>query len=287
MKIGVIDIGSNSVRLALLADGKTLYKRLKTTRLGAGLSFGSELDAQAIERTAQAVFLFMREAEGDGAEKVYAFATAAVRSATNREVFLSRVKKLCGMEVEVISGEKEAALGILGALGGGDGGIIDVGGASTEVTVRQNGKTVYAKSVNIGTVRLHDLADRNREKLLNAIEDKLPEYGEFTCGGVKMYAIGGTASRLASIKHDLKIYRPEITDGTTLTLEEVEKLSEKLLTLSVEEIRATTICTKSADVVGGGCLLMYCLMKKFGISEVTVSEKDNIEGYYMYLGGAR
>ncbi len=51
--------------------------------------------------------------------------------------------------------------------------------------------------------------------------------------------------------------------------------------MPVEEIRKTTICTNSADIVGGGCLLMYSVMKHFGIDKITVSESDNLEGYYM------
>ena len=282
MRIGVIDVGSNSVRLAVMSDGKTLYKRLETTRLGAGLSFSDKLSDDAIERTAQAICNFKRAAIADGAEKVHVFATAAVRSASNREKFLSRVTELCGLTVDVISGEKEAQLGLSGALGNSDGGIIDVGGASTEVTVRQSGKIIYTKSVNVGTVRLHDLARRDRAKLESVISEKLADYGDFSCAGYDMYTIGGTASRLASVKHGIKTYTPEISDGTTLTLEEVENLAQKLLTMSVEEIRATTICTNSADVVGGGCLLMYSVMKKFKIDKITVSERDNLEGYYMY-----
>ena len=59
------------------------------------------------------------------------------------------------------------------------------------------------------------------------------------------------------------------------------------MTMPVEEIRATTICTTSADIVGGGCLLMYSVMKHFGIEKITVSESDNLEGYYMLKEGAK
>lgn len=55
MKISVIDVGSNSVRLMVMADGKTLYKRLDTTRLGEGLATSGVLKPEAIERTARAV----------------------------------------------------------------------------------------------------------------------------------------------------------------------------------------------------------------------------------------
>ena len=140
MTIAIIDIGSNSVRLMLWADGKTLFKKLKSTRLGEGLSFAPRLLPEACERTAQAVAEFVKDARLDGAERVYAFATAAVRCAENGAVFTNMVMDTCGLEVDVLSGEREAQMGLCGALGNSDGGIIDVGGASTEVTLRVNGK---------------------------------------------------------------------------------------------------------------------------------------------------
>lgn len=286
MKISAIDIGSNSVRLALVSDGKTLYKRIRTTRLGEGLSFSGLMKDEAIERTALAVADFVNCAKAEKTDKLYAFATAAVRSASNKAQFLARVKELCGLEIDVISGETEAKIGILGALGNSDGGIIDVGGASTEVTFRAGGRTVYSKSVNVGTVRLFDLAARNKQKLLRIISEKIEEYGEFSAENVNMRAIGGTATRLAAIKHRLLQYAPEVTDGTNFTVGELEKYADGLLSTPVEIIRANTICSASAEVIGGGCLLLAEIMKKFKIKSLTVSERDNLEGYIIYKEGA-
>lgn len=286
MKISAIDIGSNSVRLALVSDGKTLYKRIRTTRLGEGLSFSGSMKDEAIERTALAVADFVNRAKAEKTDKLYAFATAAVRSASNKAQFLARVKELCGLEIDVISGETEAKIGILGALGNNDGGIIDVGGASTEVTFRAGGRTVYSKSVNVGTVRLFDLAARNKQKLLRIISEKIEEYGEFSAENVNMRAIGGTATRLAAIKHNLLQYTPEVTDGTNFTVGELEKYADGLLSTPVEIIRANTICSASAEVIGGGCLLLAEIMKKLKIKSLTVSERDNLEGYIIYKEGA-
>lgn len=286
MKISIIDVGSNSVRLAMLADGKTLYKRLKTTRLGGGLSLTGKLSAEAVERTAQAVSDFKFFAESESAEKVCVFATAAVRSASNRSLFLNRVKELCGLEVDVISGEDEARCGLLGALKGGDGGIIDVGGASTETSVCFGGKTIYSKSIDIGTVRLYDVASRDKDKLKKAIAEKLADYGEFFAKPYKMYSIGGTATTIASVKHGLKEYDPAVTDGTVILLEEIFSMADKFLTLPLEDVRAISgMEPRRADVIGGGCLLMGEVMKHFGIEQITVSESDNIEGYYMLREG--
>ena len=112
-KFAVIDVGSNSVRLMFVADGKVLYKALNTTRLGEGLAEKPLLKAEAIERSAKAVAQFYAQAVNEGAEKVFAFATAAVRTAENRQDFIDSVQVLCGLQVEVISGEKEAEMRIL------------------------------------------------------------------------------------------------------------------------------------------------------------------------------
>ena len=278
MKIAAIDVGSNSVRLLMWADGKTLYKRMSTTRLGEGLNESPYLKEEACVRTAQAVGAFVREAQADGADRVYAFATAAVRSSKNPELFTDKVSSLCGLQVDVISGEKEAQIGLAGALGGDDGGIIDVGGASTEVIVREKGEIVYSKSVNIGTVRILDYAGRDCDKIVRFVQERIEEYGDVAFAGSNMYAVGGTASRLASIKHGLKVYKPEILHGTFLLRQEVLNLAKWLIASPVEEIREKTICGASADLIGGGAMLMYMIMDKLGAEGVTVSESENLEG---------
>lgn len=288
MKISVIDVGSNSVRLALFADGKTLYKRLSSTRLGEGLAVTGRLSDGAIERTARAVSGFAELAKAGNSIQVYVFATAAVRSASNGKRFTDRVKELCGITVDVVSGEEEAALGITGALRGKDGGIIDVGGASTEVTVKSGGKILYSKSVNVGTVRLNDMAGRDKEKLIKAILLKMEEYGTFDASPFDMYGIGGTATTLAAVKHKLKVYDPSVTDGTVLCADEIYEMAERILKMPVEEVcKMSGMEPNRADVIGGGCLLTYYVMKRFGIEKITVSESDNLEGYLILKGGVQ
>lgn len=282
MKIAVIDIGSNSVRLMMWADGKTLCKKIVTTRLGERLSSSPNLTDEAIERTSDAVKGFVIESKEGGAERIYAFATAAVRSASNGNKFKDEVLKKCGVEVDVVSGEQEAAMGLAGALGANDGGIIDVGGASTEVTVRIGGKVVYARSVNIGTVRILDTAGRDLNRIKQFISSKMDEYGDYDFSNVNFLGVGGTASRLGAIKNNIKTYNSEIINGTSLTAEEIHAMAKRLTELSVDEIKQTTICGKSADLIGGGAELLASVMDKFKINKLSVSESDNLEGYLKF-----
>jgi exopolyphosphatase/guanosine-5'-triphosphate,3'-diphosphate pyrophosphatase len=296
MKICIIDIGSNSVRLAMIADGKTLYKRLATTRLGEGLTFTGKISTDAMGRTVKALNDFKEFAKEEGAEKLFAFATAAVRSASNREEFLSLVKSECGIEIEVISGENEAKLGMYGVLSafperqkGKYSGIIDVGGASTEITIQTEGKIVYTKSVDIGTVRLFDLAARDRKKLEKVIDEKIAQYmcpfngKDFS---LKMFAIGGTGTTIASTLQQLPVYLPEKVNGYTFNISDLSALTDKLFSLSVEEIRTLAgMEPRRADVISGGVLLLFKIARLLKLENITISESDNIEGYYLLKEG--
>ena len=285
MKISAIDVGSNSVRLMVMADGKTLYKQLDTTRLAEGLAQSGVLKPEAIERTARAVQNIAAAAELNGAGTPYVFATAAVRSSKNGADFVARVKALTGIDVDVLSGEEEAACGILGALRGRDGGIIDLGGASTEITLQQGGKTLYSKSVNIGTVRLFDMAGQDRSALQAAIDNSLNGYGSLSLDGKDIYGIGGTATSLAALYYELEKYDPKVVEGTVLTREWLCAEAEKLLSLTVEERRALRgMEPRRADVIAGGCLLMYSILNRFNADRITVSESDNLEGYVLFKG---
>ena len=282
-KFAVIDIGSNSVRLMFVADGKVLYKSLNTTRLGEGIAQTGCLTCAAVERSALAVAEFYERALQEGAERVFAFATAAVRSAKNRELFLERVKTLCGLNVEVISGEEEAEIGILGALGNSDGGVVDVGGASTEIVVKKQGSLIYKKSLDIGVVRLRDKCGRDKNALETMALSYAKEYGKLPVD--TLYAIGGTATTLAALKLGLQEYNSELVTGAVITMSEMELLAEKLSALSVEEIAALPCMPKGrADVLSGGAVLLSALMNELNVKKLIVSDRDNLEGYAIKHG---
>lgn len=284
MKYAVIDIGSNSVRLMLVANGKVLYKRLNTTRLGEGLASSTLLKREAIERTANAVATFYQIAKEEGAEKTYAFATAAVRTAENGGEFVESVKGLCGLDVEVVSGEKEAELGILGALGFGDGAVIDMGGASCELAIKVGGEIIYKKSVDIGVVRLKDECGTDTIKLCKAATCAAEKYGAIPKTQA-VHAIGGTATTLGALALGLTEYDGERVTGTEITQVWLEKISDKLLSMPIEEIASLPCMPKGrADVIAGGAFALATIMQKLGIEKMIVSDRDNLEGYAIEKG---
>lgn len=284
-KIAVIDIGSNSVRLMLMSNGKTLYKRINTTRLGEGICRSSLLCEAAVLRTAKAVGDFYALSKKEGCEKIAAFATAAVRSAKNADEFLSAVRKVCPLSVDVISGEDEAEIGLLGAVGNADGGILDVGGASSELTFCRDGKIEYSRSVDVGAVRLFDMCGRSEEKLSAYIDGAIGGYGDVSVP-VPLFGVGGTATSLAAVKLRLKEYSPSAVEGTEITPSEAEKIAKELLLSDVGDIvRAyPAVPYARAEILGGGAALVAKIMKKVGAEKLIVSERDNLEGYALSRG---
>lgn len=282
MKFAIIDIGSNSVRLMLWADGKTLYKKLKTTRLGAGLASNGSLSEEAIARSVSAVCDFCTEAEGFG--KTFSFATAAVRSASNGKEFCDRVKAACGLEVDVISGEHEALLGLYGALGDSDGGILDIGGASTEVCFRRGGRVTFSTSIDLGAVRLYDLCRDDKNKLEVIVGKSLCALNGAVPFGT-LYAVGGTASTLAALKLGLKHYDAEKLQDTALSFDWSERTSYMLLRLTPQERGELSGMEKGReDIIAGGAFLFSRILQKLGLTEARFSDRDNLEGYLLYRG---
>ncbi len=275
---GVIDIGSNSVRL-MLSDGvNALSKENVITRIAEGQGEDSMLKDTAIERTALAVSFYANKAKTLGADKILIFATAAVRKAKNKFKFLDRVKELCGINVDVVSGEKEADIGFLGATGGIDGGVIDIGGASSEIIVKKGGKLLYSKSLNVGCVSINNAYGQDKDKIEEYLNKKIEEYGEVPPSN--FYAIGGTATSLCAIAQDLKEYSKDKVDGFVLSREQVEDLVEKLSHMTIAERNDIPCLQKGrGEVILGGAILLSIIMKKLGINYITVSEKDNLEGY--------
>lgn len=280
MKYGVIDIGSNSVRL-MLSDGKdTLFKRVKITGLAEGMAEDKIIKEQPLKRTAEAVTYFVKAAQDEGAEKLYVFATAAVRQAKNREEFLSAVKNSCGVVVDVVSGETEAELGLKGALGNGDGCVVDVGGASTEVIVVAGKRKVFGKSLEIGAVKIKDLCGQDRGKAKEYIESVISSYGVIPKS--KVYCIGGTATSIAAILQGLEPYDPLKVDGYEFSVKELELLVDELYKMTPEERKSVKgLQPERAEIIAGGAALLLSVAEKIGVEKLHVSERDNLEGYLL------
>ncbi len=279
MKYCIIDIGSNSVRLALIKEGKTEYKKVKITRLAQNLGEGRFLSCEAIDRTASAVKEFYEQAKIEKPDKIFIFATAAVRLSKNGNEFTEKVYDLCGEKVDVVSGETEAMLGVLGALEGqNQGGLIDIGGASTEIATLFNGE-LSGKSYPLGAGTMTEmLKKQTEEEIFSGIFGK-----ELNIKEKNFFAIGGTATTVVAILLGLKEYDSKKVHGFNLIKEQVHRVKKKLENLTEEEISKIDGIQKGREgVIYAGVCILYKVYELLGVNKVIVSESDNLEGYLRY-----
>jgi exopolyphosphatase/guanosine-5'-triphosphate,3'-diphosphate pyrophosphatase len=158
-----VDIGSNSVRLkiARVVHGRleTLHEDREVTRLGESVFADGTLDPQAMAHTLRVLRRFHRAALAQGADRVRAVATSALRDARNSRAFLDWVRTATGWKVEVISGLEEGRLIHLGVLSAARIAkrralLVDLGGGSCELTLSISGHIADMVSLPIGAVRL-------------------------------------------------------------------------------------------------------------------------------------
>lgn len=280
--IAIIDIGSNSVRIRISSGGKVFFRETITTQLAKDMS-DNMLSDRSIIRTFDGLDKLIFSAKEHNA-KIYAFATAAVRNSKNGNVFTEEFYKRYSFNIDVISGELESKIGINGAIGGADNGtVIDVGGASSEIAVKQNGKIVYAHSVPIGAVLLTDLCGNDKEKAKNLLGEYINEYKKVPFSG-NLYAIGGTATSLSTMIYGDKKYDRELNHGRKVLMDKLAEFTDYLYTASVEELTNNfAIGEKRAFVIHSGAMIILSVMQYLNADCYIVSENDNLEGYYDYI----
>ena len=272
MKKAVIDVGSNSVRLLL--DGR---KTTINTQLAEKAGVGGKLLPEAMSRTAEAIRFLKEQAENAGA-KTFVFATEAVRSASNKEEFLSQVR-VFGAEIDVLPPEKEAEIGFFGAYDGvGTKAVLDVGGASSELAVGNEKGLLYAHSLPIGSVRIKDYSqDFSTQSVY--IKERVKEYGSVPPFD-ELVSIGGTSSSLIAIRDEVEPYDPSKIHLQKITKEEIKEVVDRINATPVEERKHIKgLHPKMILVIPAGGAVILGIMEYLGLNEITVSETDNLEGY--------
>ncbi|MBP5176997.1 MAG: hypothetical protein ILP02_00255, partial [Clostridia bacterium] len=196
----IIDIGSNSVRLAVFEDGQIVFKGKITSQLGRGMALSGRIDDEHREKTVAAIATLVEKAMAYGVQKkdVFLFATAAARRAANAKAFLDEVLAVTGLAVDVVSEKDEAELALSGALGEADGAVLDIGGASAELIVRSGGATVYKQSLPLGAVVLSDAFGKDSEAMKRFVDEQVKKYGDPPAID-RLIGVGGTASCLARV----------------------------------------------------------------------------------------
>lgn len=294
MSYAVVDFGTNSARLMIahVSDGRAVseFKTLRTIRIGEGMIEKKSISSAAMERAKNTINEFKEISKLQKAEEFFCFATSAVREAENRDDFLRYIKTECGVDIDVVSGDMEAALGFAGGVGN-YGGMFDIGGGSTEVMLGSLKAPQFKHSYKIGTVKFlqlfpgGDIADQEAFRKAHDLAKEtfltVPD-----CGGIVFTGIGGTATALAAIDLGLKEYSAESVQGHTVTLKRAQELCHMLEGKTKKQREELIGLEKNrADVIVFGAIILLEFMKAADAEFIRVSDTDNQEGYLaMKLG---
>ena len=288
----IIDVGTNSIKFCLAEEtGNGSYTVVKDTndiaRLGEGLKETGLIGPEPLERNAQSVANFAAEAKAAGADEVVAVGTMALRTAKNAAAFIARVKELCGVELKVLSGEEEAQYSYVAVMSGIEGAAdadlvtMDTGGGSTEFVFGTACKIVRKFSLNVGAVRFTEQYLSQMpvaaEKLAEAqaqIKKELSEGG--VSGPVKfLVGMGGTVTSMASVKHKMAKYDPDVIQGSTLTLDDINAQIADYAAKTLDQRREIVgLQPKRADVILAGACIVKAVLELTGAKELTVSDRS-------------
>lgn len=278
----IIDVGSNSVRLMLGEGDKTLFKRVVTTRLGEGLATTGRLKDERMTLTVDAIRDFIDVANKNGVrdENVYIFATESVRSAVNGNDFVDRVYKSCGINVDVVSGEIEAKLGFDGAYSGDFViAVVDIGGASTEITIGDTSGIRYSLSRPIGCVRIRDKCGEDKFAIKEYIESILAEYGDIP-KVEKAVFVAGTASTVATMYLKDDVYDSSKVQDLYISKDDLGELID-FVEKTPQDMRRLIkgLPEGRRDIIYGGMLLIDAVLERLSLDGFYFSDRDNLEGY--------
>jgi exopolyphosphatase/guanosine-5'-triphosphate,3'-diphosphate pyrophosphatase len=229
--VGVIDIGSNSVRLVVY-EGLTrspapLFNEKVLCGLGRSVATKGRLNAEAKERALAALERFATIARILEVRDVHVLATAAVREAADGAEFIRASEKACGFPIRVLSGEEEArfaADGIRMGFKDPDGLAGDLGGGSLELIEIEGGKLNGATTLPLGGLRLLDMSNGDRERAARLVDDNLRRIEWAGRGrGRPFYAVGGTWRTLGRLHMAETNYPLRVTHGYRMrTAEAIE-----------------------------------------------------------------
>ncbi len=291
MRAAVIGIGSNSVRM-LVADvqGGKLHQVLRDregTRLFGGLSQDGNLSRESMTLTMTAVRTMHQKAIALNAAAIHLFATSAVRDAGNQQEFSSMILHDTGLELEICSGESEAALSFLGSTFGERSGVIDIGGGSTEYVIGCGTVIECGMSLQMGAVRLFRLypiqSAADVPRVLHAAYEILKEgIGPLIDAGLpdNWVGVGGTFTALAAICKGVPWTEKTRLNGYSLSLDQVESWLYRLAGMSLpQRMTLPGLQPQRADIMAHGTAILAASMRQLNIPSILVSEFGNLDGY--------
>jgi exopolyphosphatase/guanosine-5'-triphosphate,3'-diphosphate pyrophosphatase len=298
--VAVIDIGSNSGRVVVLALDRAGHLRLLAgsrapLRLVHDVDETRTLSEASMARTMEAVRDFHAIATGAGARQIAAIATAAVRDAVNGHVLMDRIRRELGLRVEIIGGREEARYGFAGAVRGlpvSGGLLFDLGGGSMQVSAFRNRRLGAAISLPLGALRLSEqflTSDPPKHREIRRLRDhvwKLLKRSGITRldRAGRLVGTGGTLRNLAKIDRSAHRYPITQLHGYVLSADGLHEAVRRLAsTRERKRDEIPGLSAERADSIVGGAIAVETLADYVGAPQVVVSGQGVREGVALRL----
>jgi exopolyphosphatase/guanosine-5'-triphosphate,3'-diphosphate pyrophosphatase len=285
-RVGIIDIGSNSIRLVVY-DGAArapaiLFNEKVMAGLGRGLARDGALDEDSMERAIVALGRFERLARRMEVKTLRTVATAAVRDASNGAAFLAELRAL-GLDPELLSGEDEARMaanGVLAAIPEADGIVGDLGGGSLELVRVRDGAVLERASFPFGVLRIAAYRAKGSGALDRAVSKMLRKTGWLDAGqGLPFYLVGGSWRALARLDMHLVDYPLPIVHHYHMPAEQAQRLVRVLAQLQRKRLREVVgLSASRAPTLGNAAALLAVLVRRLGSNGMVVSAYGLREG---------
>lgn len=298
-RIAVIDLGSNTARLIVMSAVPGYAYHLddeirEMVRLREGMT-DQGLSAAAIARALVTLRLFKRFCDSSRVDVIIPTTTSAVREASNGPAFIAQVESELGLQLQLLSGEREAyyaTLGVLNEVPLADGYVLDIGGGSAQVAQVRDYRFRRAVSHPLGALALTECFVRT-DPITAAEETAVTQTIDRYLDGIswlnkknpdpqrRLVGLGGTIRNLAKMDAVRQNYPLNTLHGYRLSHAAVAESIDLLRTLPLAERRRLPgLSSDRADIILSGALVLQQVMTRLQVEELTVSLNGLREGLF-------
>jgi exopolyphosphatase / guanosine-5'-triphosphate,3'-diphosphate pyrophosphatase len=291
---GVIDIGSNSVRLVIFdvfgASNLPAFNEKEMAGLGEGLMESGKLSKEGISSALRAVARFRAILSALKVKHIVAVATAAVREAKDGPAFLKEVARELGTDVRLLAGQEEASLSALGvrtAFLAPQGVIGDLGGSSLEFELL-SGKARHSESHLLGPLALAPYAD-DPVALRKQVRNQLATSEALSAAKGRFFAVGGAWRSFGKLSMDIEKYPLQVLQGYQMTdghVARAVKLCVDSYKLPAARATLEAVDRRRARNMPIAAILLDEILERSKLDGVTISSSGLREGVLRDLLGA-
>jgi exopolyphosphatase/guanosine-5'-triphosphate,3'-diphosphate pyrophosphatase len=285
--VGIIDIGSNSVRLVAY-EGRTraptpIFNEKVLCGLGRGLVTTGELPEEAVARALKALRRFRIIGEFMQLADMQVVATAAAREAKNGREFLTAAEEAIGTKIELLSGRREAelsALGVLSAIYKPDGIVGDLGGGSLELIKVKRARIGKGASLPLGGLALMDASNRSPRQAAKIVREAIGDTKALkSLSGRTLYAVGGTWRALARLHMRQRNYPLNIMHNYTIPMRDAVDFLGLIERVDSDALVAIgAVSTARRPLLAYGAVVLEEIIRRAKPKEIVISVAGVREG---------